>query len=98
VSVVSDTDRWELYEKAIETWGEQAQIDVLGEECSELSAEMSRVMRGRTDEEELAEEIADVEIMIEQMRRMLDESTIEKAKVQKLKRLRSRLLEAGADV
>jgi hypothetical protein len=36
--------------------------------------------------------------MIEQMRRMLDESTIERAKVQKLKRLCSRLLEAGADV
>lgn len=97
-SEADEVDRWGLYEAAAETWGTEPQIDMVGEECSELSAEVSRFMRGRSDESDLADEIADVEIMVEQMRVNLDEDVIEKAKQSKLKRLRSRLQEAGADV
>lgn len=87
-----------IYREAIETWGEEPQIDMVGEECSELSAEVSRFMRGRSDETDLAEEIADVEIMLEQIRLIIDEKEIEVAKDRKLRRLRKRLQEAGADV
>jgi len=88
----------QLYETAIDEWGEDVQLDMLGEECSELSAEVSRFMRGRSDEDDLAEEIVDVQIMIEQARMIVDDCTLQDARVAKLNRLRERLEEAGADV
>jgi hypothetical protein len=88
----------ELYEAAIEAWGEDAQINLLGEESAELSAEVSRFVRGRSDVADLAEEVADAEIMIEQARLILGERAIKEARVKKLNRLLRRLREAGSDV
>jgi len=88
------SDRWSLYKRALEMWGEDVQIGKLGEECGELSAESNRFLFGYTTEEAFAEEIADAEIMIEQMRQTIDESKIEEAKGRKINRLQERLEEA----
>lgn len=93
-----DTEGWELYRTASETWGEDVQIDKVGEECSELSAEVSRYMRGGSSVEELAAEAADVEVMLEQLRVIVGDDVIDDAKDRKLARLQDRLREAGADV
>lgn len=95
---MTDAERHALYKTAIETWGEDAQINLLGEECSELSADVSRVLRERSEKTELVEEIADVEIMLEQMRLILDAETINEAKAQKRSSLRQRLQETGATI
>ena len=56
----------QILEAAIKTFGEKAQEDVAIEECSELIQAISHKHRGR--EHNIAEEIADVEIMLEQLK------------------------------
>jgi len=61
----------ELYKKAIEKWGIQLQFIMLIEECAEVQKEVTKLLRkGVSDKElpiKLMEEIADVEIMLEQL-------------------------------
>lgn len=65
----------EIFEKALETYGLQAQITIVFEEMSELQKELCKFLRGKNDVEtiaNIAEEIADVEIMLDQMILLLD--------------------------
>jgi len=59
-----------LYQKALNKWGMEFQLLMLMEECSELITATSKVFRYNNLEviDRLAEEIADVEIMIEQIK------------------------------
>lgn len=56
-----------IYEKAFEKWGEEGQFIVAIEELSELQKEVCKILRGKGDINHLAEEIADVRIMVEQL-------------------------------
>lgn len=60
------TDR-EVLETALETWGPDAQTVMVFEEMSELQKELCKRARGKENVEQIAEEIADVQIMLEQM-------------------------------
>jgi len=80
-----------LYKQAIKLWGIKLQVGILGEECSELTTAVFHYLRGNRPNaiEEIIEEIADVEIMIEQIEMGLDISTdVLIKKGQKLKRLK----------
>jgi NTP pyrophosphatase (non-canonical NTP hydrolase) len=57
---------YEILTTAIRVFGEEAQEGVAIEECSELIQAISHKHRGR--EHNIAEEIADVEIMLEQLK------------------------------
>lgn len=86
----------ELYEDAIKEWGVELQLLMLQEECGELISAVSRYWRKRENSFlKLAEEIADVEIMIEQTKQALfyglDVDRVNIAKRKKLKRLADRL-------
>lgn len=59
--------RIELYQKAIETYGEESQRRVAIEEMSELTKELCKWDRGHGNRLHIAEEIADVKIMLEQL-------------------------------
>ena len=65
-------ERKKLYRKAIEKWGLPLQLNMLMEESAELIQATSKVLRKGDKENQpwrnLAEEIADVEIMIEQIK------------------------------
>lgn len=64
----------ELYAKALMKWGDQEQILMLAEECCELGVAAHHLYRFMNDDSKLskvAEEIADVEIMIAQMKHAL---------------------------
>ena len=61
-------ERKEIYEKARRTWGTQAQIMMAIEEMSELTKELCKYFRGRHNGEEIVDELADVTIMVEQLR------------------------------
>jgi len=66
-----------IYERAIKCFGEQIQFVVAMEECSELIRALSKVIReGKADQafcfQQLAEEVADVQIMLDQMKVILD--------------------------
>ena len=56
----------EIFIDAIRVFGEMAQEEVAIEECSELIQAITHKHRGR--EHNIAEEIADVEIMLEQLK------------------------------
>lgn len=58
----------EIFEKAIATYGKTAQKMMLIEEMSELTKEICKDFRGRKNVGSIAEEIADVEIMLEQIK------------------------------
>ncbi len=65
-------ERKQVYEAALNVWGEKMQATVAIEEMSEVIKEITKMLRGQLDREHLAEEIADATIMLEQLRQMLN--------------------------
>lgn len=65
-----------IYEKAIEKWGVESQLNMAKEECAELIVALCKVSRTNNGctAHEVASEIADVEIMIEQLEYIFDDS------------------------
>lgn len=57
-----------LYNQAVNTFGTPAQIIIAMEECSELIKELSKTLRGKSNVDNISEEIADVQIMLEQLK------------------------------
>ena len=57
---------------AIEFYGVESQLKMLLEEMSELQKEVCKHWRGEDNTAHIAEEIADVEIMLEQMKMIFD--------------------------
>lgn len=77
-----------LLEKNITYNGYILQKIVAVEEMSELTKELVKDLRGIADEKHIAEEMADVEIMLEQLKIIYNNSDIvEKFKIEKLERL-----------
>lgn len=73
--------------------GYKMQTMVAIEEMSELTKELVKFMRGEHNTDAIAEEIADVEIMLRQMKIIYDikDEDVEKLMVIKLKRLKERM-------
>jgi hypothetical protein len=61
-------DDKEIIRSALRTWGVEHQAVVAIEEMSELQKELCKLMRGKIDLNHIAEEVADVEIMLEQIK------------------------------
>jgi len=86
----------ELYLEALENWGPFDQTIMLFEEMAELQKELCKNFRGRNNRQAIAEEIADVQIMLGQMIVLHDcEVAVQDYKQAKLLRLAQRL---GKDV
>ena len=85
----------ELYKKAIETWGRDLQVVVAIEELSELQKELTKALRSGYSADGIAEEIADVKIMLEQLEIIFNaEDYVGFWKDLKLSRLEKKLKEA----
>lgn len=87
-------DRVEVYKKATETWGENAQLLVAIEELSELTKAICKYMNRGGDVADIFEETADVEIMCEQIRAIFGEGadmSIDAVKEEKIARLAKKL-------
>ena len=81
---------FEILNSAIRTFGEQAQENLAVEECAELIQAISHKHRGR--EHNIAEEIADVEIMLEQLKIINNcENEVANIHKQKIERLYQRV-------
>lgn len=82
----------DLYQLALDRWGVNGQLTVAVEELSELIKEICKTLRHIGHVNDLAEEVADVEIMCEQLRYMfaIDEE-VDDWKKYKLNRLANRL-------
>lgn len=82
----------DLYREAIRQWGADAQTLMVFEEMSELQKELCKCARGKQNKKEIAEEIADVMIMLEQMMVLHEcEAEVARYKIEKLKRLEHRV-------
>ncbi len=82
-----------LLKRCVEEWGEDSQIDMAIEECSELVMALCKARRNINEQTFscVCEEIADVEIMMQQLRIIFDTDKVDKFREEKLKRLRERL-------
>lgn len=82
-------DEMAVLRRALDTYGSTLQIAMVFEETSELQKELCKYLRGRGSFEHIAEEIADVEIMLEQMKILFccadDVRLVRRRKVERLK-------------
>ena len=81
----------DILQVAINRWGHDSQMDQLIEECAELIVAIHHLRRSKDNLLPVLEELADVEIMLEQMSIIFDRELIEQIKFQKMTRLAQRL-------
>jgi hypothetical protein len=85
----------QVYQKAIDKWGQALQLVMVLEETSELQKEVCKVIRGdRTigRMSNIAEEIADVELTLSNLKYMLNlDENVSVMREYKLTRLESKL-------
>jgi len=88
-----------VFDEAQRLWG-HAQFVILMEECSELQQAASKFYRDTGSLKDLAEEICDVEICIEQMKSTFDNNhlreSVELFKLKKMERLIERVQKGQA--
>lgn len=63
------------YREAVKQWGCDFQVGMVAEECGEMLSALSKFKRGRVKPMELASEIADVRIMLDQVGHIVEEMT-----------------------
>ncbi len=92
-------DREKVYTQAIDTFGCDAQVVVAIEELSELQKELCKALRGNPAKAAIAEEMADVTIMLEQLRIIFDnEECVCHYMDSKVKRLAQRVKDAKSSL
>jgi NTP pyrophosphatase (non-canonical NTP hydrolase) len=91
-------ERKAIYKEAIRKWGVDKQCLKAVEEMSELTKELCKIGIGQGDMEALAEEIADVSVMLEQLRLIYDLNDKVCAYMDaKVRRLQSRVSKGGTN-
>ena len=87
--------RVKVYDQAIDTFGVDKQLVVAVEELSELQKEVCKALRyekNAINEDNMAEEIADVMIMVEQLQRIFQiGELVETYRSKKIRRLAKKL-------
>ena len=82
----------EVLQTALDNYGAEAQTLMVFEEMSELQKELCKHSRGADNTEHIAEEIADVQIMLDQIKILHNCSgLVERYRRQKIDRLKERL-------
>ena len=82
----------DIYRAALEHYGARNQIMMVFEEMAELQKELCKHSRGEDNIRFIAEEIADVEIVLAQMKLLFDiEEEVQAQKARKLRRLKERM-------
>lgn len=81
------------YERAIEHYGEKAQLEKTLEELKELRLEVRRALEGRLDKEALVSEVADVLNMLQQLQLIFDFSSCDVLRIcgEKMQRTMERI-------
>lgn len=94
---MTNAEKNELYEKAIIKFGYEYQLGMVVEECAELIQACQKVFRAKAEPDKydlskartnMIEEMADVDIMMEQFKRYhgMDIEMIKKLKLERLER------------
>lgn len=80
-----------ILESAMVNFGVTSQIDMAIEECSELINALCKMKRGRGTDDDVITEIADVQIMTEQISFLFDKEKIAAERERKIERLAQRI-------
>lgn len=86
---------WEtaVCKRAVEAYGKEHQLIICMEEMAELTKELTKNLRGRRNLQDISKEVADVEIMLEQVKVIFDlKEEVSEAKEAKLLRLQKRIV------
>ena len=85
---------WEtaVCKRAVDAYGKEHQLIICMEEMAELTKELTKNLRGRRNLQDISEEVADVEIMLEQVKVIFDlKEEVFEDKEAKLLRLQKRI-------
>lgn len=86
--------RRDTYAAAVNAYGKHSQLIMAVEEMAELTKELSKNIRGEKNISGISEEIADVEIMLEQLKIIFgNRAEVDQHRSYKLKRLAGRLID-----
>lgn len=97
-TVADGPDGDEICREALETFGPESQVMIAIEEMSELTKELCKNGRGQENTTHIAEKIADVEIMLQQMVMLFDcAGQVDKFRRYKLERLAEMIKEKKHD-
>lgn len=99
INLIENEETRDLLKAAVDHWGVSAQILVLAEECSELSAAANRIVTRKGTRDDLLGEMADVYLMISQMVYSLGEGNrFDQVVMEKVDKLRNRLESQGVPI
>lgn len=90
-------EEFEVYARALEQWGAKAQINMLFEEMAELQNAICKFFRNRASCNEVITEIADVQIMAQQMQVLFGNDNVKAERDRKFERLKKRLAKYEAE-
>jgi NTP pyrophosphatase (non-canonical NTP hydrolase) len=77
--------------EALRKYGAEAQLHMLQEECAEVIQAVNHLLRSKCTEDKLIEEIADVQLMIHQVRLMFGSEKVDEMVEKKARLLDKRL-------
>ena len=87
-----NVEKKDIYNKAKQVWGIDAQVTKAIEELAELQKELCKFLLDDGNMEHIAEEIADVKIVVEQVELILEcKRKVKEYKIAKIQRLSDRL-------
>lgn len=86
-----NNDKWDTYQRATDQWGEDEQVCMAVGEIGELLALLGRHVQGRLDRDDAIDEIADAQIMLEQLQEIVGRHEVEARKREKVRRLHYKL-------
>ena len=87
----------DLYRRTLALWGEQAQYDQMIEECAELSVALLHYRRDKGGSAAVIDEMADVILMLGQLRWMFGADQVDQAVERKRSKLENMLACAGVE-
>ena len=82
---------YKVYSQALNKWGAESQIKMLFEEIAELQNAICKYSRKRNNIYDVATEIADVQMMAEQMCILFGKEIVDSEKERKFERLKNLL-------
>lgn len=80
-----------IYQRALNKWGVAMQNDMLIEECAEAIEAISHYRRCKCDADEVIGELADVQILLNQMKLVYGEDRFDRIFAEKLEALEAKL-------
>jgi len=88
----------DVLDEALSVFDQSNQVDVAMEELGECLAELARVQRGTANKNDVVRELADAQVMLDQMTLIFGPEEVDKAVEAKVARLQDRLDRAAEEV